>query len=113
MALGKGAKPAPGKPLRADIENAIEAGAAVFPSNHGSELDELAVREVKAELVEKLPGHVCGRLAHHLRQAQDQALALIKMRAGFKVVQLAQLIFGDPGFSAPGRMNVESKRAAD
>jgi hypothetical protein len=104
---------AAGEALGLDIKNAIEARAPVFPRDHGGDFDKLPLVKLPPQRGKQIFRDIGRILCHGDGEAQHQAFPVVEMRARFKVVQVVQLIFGDSGFSAPGRVNVESKWTAD
>ena len=66
-----------------------------------------------AEIGVELIGNVCGRARERGRELQDDLLLIVEVRARLKMKNVVKLRFGDTGSSADGRMDVDSKRAAD
>ena len=55
-------------------------------------------------------GNVGGREGERGGKAKNDLFALVEMRTGFELRDVAQLLFGDLRFSADGRVDVNSKR---
>jgi hypothetical protein len=58
-------------------------------------------------------GNVRGCACQCSGEAKGEFFPIIEVGAGFELRDGLELLFGDSGFSADGRMNVDSKRAAD
>ena len=56
-------------------------------------------------------GNFGGREGERGGKAKNDLFALVEMRTGFELRDVAQLLFGDLRFSADGRVDVNSKRA--
>jgi hypothetical protein len=111
--FGHGAELALGKALGGNVESAIEARTGVFPGDDRRELDQLAFGESMTKRGVELVRHVRGRASKRGGEAQDQFLLFVEVKAGFESRDVVELLFGDSGFSADGRMDVDSKRATD
>ncbi len=61
----------------------------------------------------EIVGNVRGRSGERRGQAKDKLFLLVEICAGFKLRDVVKLLFGDSGFSADGRMNVDSKGTAN
>lgn len=96
----------------ADIETSVESRAVVLPGDRRSELHELLFAEVALQLVEQELVDIRGGPAESHRVAQCGLLGGRIGGALFEAVNVVQLLVGDSGFSAPGRIDVDSKRAA-
>ena len=110
--FGHGAEVAFGEAFSGDGESAVKTGAGVFPGNDGGEFDELGFGEVMAKGGIELVFHGGRGAGHGDGQAEYGFFLVIVLRAGFKVREIVQLVFGDAGFSAHGRVDVNSKRTA-
>lgn len=95
-----------------DGESAVEASAMILPGDDGGELDKLTLGEVLAQGGVEFVGDSSGCARERGGETKDSLFALVKMRAGFKLRDVVQLLFGDVFFSANGRVDVNSKRAA-
>ena len=52
------------------------------------------------------------RTSHGNRESKNRLFLFVKMRTSFELREVVQLLCGDSGFSAHGRMNINSKWAA-
>jgi hypothetical protein len=95
-----------------DGKGAVETGAGVFPSDDGGEFDELALGKPCEQFGVEIVRHVSGSARQHGGEAQYEFFRLAEMGTRFKLRDVLKLLLGDPLFSADGRMNVDSKRAA-
>src|SRR5688572_11380198 len=94
-------------------EGGVEAGAEVFLGDDGSELDELGLVVDLLEVGEKLVGDVGRGGGHGLRQLQGELLLGGEEVAGAETVDGRDLGIGGACSAAPGRVAVNSERAAD
>src|SRR5437879_2154427 len=102
-----------GESAAADIEDAIETRAIVLKGNGRGEFHQLGIRELPQQTTEQIVRDVRGRLDQFICQFQGDAFAKCESSAGGVVVEVEKLFFGDPLFSADGRIDVHSKYAAD
>jgi hypothetical protein len=96
-----------------DSEDAIETGAGVFPGDDRGQFDELGLGKVLAECRVEFVGDVGWGAGEGHSQVKDGFFAGIEVRAGFELREVLELVFGDAGCSAHGRMDINSKRTAD
>jgi hypothetical protein len=99
--------------VRFNSERPIESRAAVLPTDDGAQFGELAFRKLCAQGRIESVGNIGGGARKRDRQLQSEFFARVEMRAGFELGEIAKLILSEAGSSAHGRMNVNSKRAAD
>lgn len=101
-----------GEFVGANAEKAVVASEVVLPGDGRGQLFELHVGEVLLKRGKQRFIHVGGGGGQRVGQAQDQSLTLFESRVLLKGVEIQQLLFRDVG-SADGRVDVNSKRAAD
>jgi len=85
----------------------------VFPSNGGSQFDELWFAKFAAQLREERIIDRSRRPRQRDSQPQHQTLGQAERGTLLKSRQVSQLRLGDAGFSAYGRMKIDSKRTTD
>lgn len=112
-AFGHGAELAFGETFGGYGEGAVEAGARIFPADDGREFHKLALGELLAQGRIEVIGHIGGRVSEDSGEAKHDFFLLVEVRAGFKLRNVLKLLLGDSGFSADGRVDVNSKRTAD
>jgi len=110
--FGHGAELALEEAFGGDVEGAVEAGAGILPSDDGGEFNELALGELPSQGGVEFVGNVGGCAGERGGEAEGEFFLIIEVGAGFELRDLVELLFGDSGFSADGRMNVDSKRTA-
>ena len=98
---------------RLNAEGVIVTGAIIFPGDGGGQLDQLLRVEVRTQAVEYFIRYRHRRLRHCCRVAQHQLFQVGESRAILEMAQSEQLRFGYALFSAHGRTDVDSERAAD
>jgi len=91
----------------------VEAGARIFPADNGGEFDKLALRKMPPQLYIEVVWYIGWCLRHGHGKPKNDLLLIVEILAGFELSDIVQLVFGDSGFSAHGRVNVDSKRAPD
>jgi hypothetical protein len=111
--FGHGAELALGEVVRRDGEDAVKAGASVFPRNDGGEFHEFRFGKVLAEGGVELIGNVSRGASKGNSQAEDGFFAGVEAHTGFELREVMELVFGDARVSAHGRMDVNSKRTTD
>jgi hypothetical protein len=111
--FGQGAEVALGEALGGDVVDAVKTSAGIFPSDYGSEFDELTFGEVLAERGVEFIGDVGGNASEIDGEAKDHFFHVVEIGAGFELTQIVKLLFGDAGFSAHGRVDIDSKRTAN
>jgi hypothetical protein len=110
--LRHGAELALGEAFGGDGEGAVEAGAGIFPGDDGGEFDELGLGKMLAQGGVEFVGDGGWIAGHGDGKPKNSFFAVVKMGTGFKLRDVLQLLFGDAGSSAHGRMDINSKRAA-
>jgi hypothetical protein len=108
-----GAKLALGEALGGNSVSPVEAGAGVFPGDHGAEFDELPLGEALTQGGVKFVGDIAGRAGECGGKAENGFFGVIEVGARFELRQVVKLLLGDAFFSADGRVNVDSKGATD
>lgn len=111
--LGHGAELAFREAFGGDVERAVETRAGVFPGDDGRELDELALGELLAQRGVEIVGDVRWRAGKRGGEVQDEFLLFVEVRAGLELRDVVKLPFRDSGFSADGRVDIDSKGTAD
>jgi hypothetical protein len=98
-----------GEPLGLDGKCTVESSPVIFPRDRRAQFDQFALRKTIAKHGEKIVGHIRGRSRESHSKTQNELFILIEIRAGPKLRQIPQLLLRDSGFSAHGRMDVDSK----
>lgn len=96
-----------------EAKGVIEAGAVIFPSDHGREFDQLGVIEFFAQALEERVWDFDGRARHGVGVGEDALLDVRKQRTVLVVGQSFDLLGGDAVLSADRRPDVNSKRTTD
>jgi len=102
-----------GEAFGGDVKGTIKTRARVFPGDDGGEFHELTLGELSAQGGVEVVRDVRGGAGQRDGEVQDELLLFVEIRAGFELRNVVELLLGDSGFSADGRVNVDSKRATD
>ena len=111
--FGHGAELAFGEAFGGDVESAVETRAGVFPGDDGGELDELPLGELLAQRGVEFVGDVRWRAGKRGGEVQDEFFLFVEVRAGLELRDVVKLLLSDSGFSADGRVDIDSKGTAD
>ena len=96
-----------------DGEDSIETGASVFPGDDRGKFDEFGLGKMLAKRRVEFVRDVRWGASEGHSQVNDGFFAGVEVRAGIELREVVELVFGDTGFSAYGRMDINSKRTAD
>ena len=99
--------------LGLEAEGVIEAGAVIFPRDHGREFDQLSFVELGAQALKELVGNFDGRVRHGISVGEHALFDVGKHGAALVLGQSFDFLGGDAVLSADRRPNVNSKRTAD
>jgi hypothetical protein len=111
--FGKRAELTLGEAFSRDIVDTIKTSTRIFPGDHRSEFNELAIGEVGAQGGVEFVGDVGGRAGQVCREAQGDFFEFVEIGAGLESRNVLKLLLGDAFFSAHGRVNVDSKGTTD
>ena len=98
--------------VAAYVEDAVEASPVVFKGNLPGKLQQLFLRELFAQTGIEIFGDIGRSHGHCISQLDDQTLQ-IGENGEVPVRKSAQFFVAQARFSAHGRINVYSERAAD
>ena len=108
---GQRAETALGKTFWRDVEGAVESRSVVFPGDSGAEFHQLALREPPAQGLVQRIRNVGWRASELHSEPQNQFFIVSKVRTDVEAGKTAQLFLVDSGFSAHGRVEVNSEFA--
>jgi len=112
LAHRHGADGAVAEVLAFDSDGVIETGAVVLPGDSGSKFYQFCISEALAQACEECIGNFDWSTGHGVGVLEDKPFQVREVETGPVVVQVGNLLTGDPAFSADGRADVNSKRTA-
>ena len=113
MLIGERAHRASCPPLGLKCKAAIETRQIVFERDHRRQIDQLLLGKQSPQLFEQHVWHLGWRDRETEGVVEGE---LLEVREGIAVTVIRKreyFVFCDPQISAPGRVDVDSRRAAD